>query len=203
MLGLKFFGAWADASRIATTMSEKFGKAAERAVMKEAHRLRGLIIRNITGGGRPAGAPFAELSPLTLVMRKFRRGFGGSKPLIQTAALRNSISVVKVGGGAVFVGVMRKASKKGVNVAELMEFGSKQYSIKMTPKMRRFLMKAFRMAGLVSSGAKGSGGGGMLVIKIPARPFIGPVVDKEAKPADVQRRFWENVAKDMGGDFGG
>ncbi len=198
---LTFAGAWAQASRITQTMAAKFERATDRAVMKEAHRLRGLIIRNVTGGGGPSGAPFAPLAPSTIVMRMFKFRFGGTKPLTHTAALRNSISVVKL-GKSVFVGVLRKASKKGVNIAELMEFGSKQYTIKMSPKMRRFLMKAFRNAGLVSSGSKGSKGGGVLVIRIPARPFVGPTVDKEAKPADVQKRFWDNVSKEMNGDLG-
>lgn len=200
---LKLTGAWAEASRVTSQMAEKFEKATDRALMQEANRLRGFIVKNITGGGGPSGAPFAALSPLTLIMRKFRRGFAGTKPLMQTGALRNSISVVKVGQGAVFVGVMRK-SAKGVNVGEVMEFGSKGYTIKMSPKMRRFLMKAFRSAGLVSSSGHGGGskGGGVLVIKIPARPFIGPTVAKEARPEDVKKRFWDSVAASMGGDFG-
>lgn len=58
-------------------------------------------------------------------------------------------------------------------------------------------MKAARKAA-----RKGGGDKGNAVIQIPARPFIGPVLSKYAKPEDVKRRFYQRVAKAMGGDFG-
>ncbi len=102
---------------------------------------------------------------------------------MQTGSLRNSISVVKMGGGAVFVGVMRK-SAKGINLAELHEYGSKQFTIKMTPKMRRFMMKAMRLAGIVSSGSKGGGGGVKILIGVGlggsvATPSQGIIIEQE------------------------
>jgi hypothetical protein len=203
---LKLTGAWTKASQVVQTMADRFQRAAEKATLQEAHRLRAAIVENITSGGASSGAPFQPLSPLTLIMRRFRRNFAGTKPLIQTASLRNAVNVVKVGNGMVFVGIPRKAkSKTGgslVNVAEVHEFGSKTYSITMTPKMQRFLMKAFRSAGVVGSGGKGSGSGGVITIRIPARPFVGPAVDKHAKPEDVKARFWAVVSKEMGGDLG-
>lgn len=40
------------------------------------------------------------------------------------------------------------------------------------------------------------------VIRIPARPFIRPTLEAYGRPADVRARFYQRVAKAMGGDIG-
>jgi hypothetical protein len=199
--GVKLFGDWARGTQILSTANERFERVCDQAVLKEAHFLRGKMIQNITSGGAVAGQPFAPLSPLTLAVRQFK-GFGGSKPLMVTGALRNSIAVVKTQGG-VFVGIKRagksKGGKGGANLAELHEYGGGPWARPMTAKQRRFLAAAFKAAGLKFGDPPG---GGVLRIKIPARPFVGPIVDKFAKPEDVKKRFWANVSTGMGGDFG-
>lgn len=194
--GVRLFGDWAKTATILEHAEDRFAKACERATLKEAHYLRGKMVQNITSGGNLADRPFAPPSPLTLAVRQFR-GFGGSKPLMVTGAMRNSITVVKVAGG-VFVGI-RRASSKGVNIPALMEFGGGPWSRPMTPKQRRFLAAAFKASGMKFGDPPG---GGILKIRIPARPFMGPVIDKFAKSEDVQKRFWANVALEMKGDFG-
>lgn len=194
---VKLFGDWAKASKICNTMADRFKKATEQAIMKEAHYLRGLMVKNITSGGKLAEKPFAPLAPNTLIIRRFR-GFGGSKPLMVTGALRNSIGVVKTGGG-VFVGV-RRASRSGANIGAVHEFGA-TITMQMTPKMRRFLAAAFRHSGQ-PFGNKGGGAKGVIVIKIPARPYIQPVIDKFAQKDAVKNRFWSHVARAMGYDLG-
>jgi hypothetical protein len=201
VIQIKLLGDWQRASAITSSMAARFEKAQERAVLQEAHRLRGLIVQNITSGGQLAGAPFAGLSPGTLVVRAFR-GFGGTKPLMVTGALRNSVSVVKLAGGAVFGGIRRgttKGGKGGANLAELHEYGG-SWTQRMTARQRRFLAAAYRRAGQkFGTGAPGSG---MLRIRIPARPYVGPVVQRFAQPEDVKARFWANVSKGMGYDLG-
>src|SRR4051812_47673109 len=110
------FGDWAEVSRITSQMAEKMTKAQRVAVMREAHLLRGHMVKGIASQA-PGGAAFAPLSPITLAMRKFR-GFGGSKALIATGSLRGAITVVQVAGGTgaggrVFVGVHRSAKGPG------------------------------------------------------------------------------------------
>jgi hypothetical protein len=203
---IKLTGDWSKALATTQRMGDRFKKAAEQAMMKEAHRLRGLIVKGITSGA-PGGKPFAALSAMTLAVRKLK-GFGGSKPLMWTGALRGAITVQRVGAEAVFVGIMRSAKNKQgkslVNLGELHEFGSRTFTVPFTAKMRKFLFAAMRAAGLSSLGGKGKGGGGksVLTIRIPARPFIGPVVEHDAKPDDVMKRFWNNVAAGMGFDLG-
>lgn len=197
MIGVQLTGQWQKAGNILGKLDSRFEAAAMKAVLKEAHFIRMKVILNIADGGATAGKPFAPLSPLTLVIRRFR-GFGGGKPLIVTGALRGSAVVMKLGGGAVAVG-MKRASAGGVNLALLHEEGS-DTTRKMTAKQRRFLAAAFRSAGLRFG--DGGGGGGMLRIRIPARPYFGPVVEKFAKGEDVRARFWKNVSADLNGDLG-
>jgi hypothetical protein len=199
---VELFGAWAKTSHILASVDTRFQKAVRVAMLQEANAVRGHIVRNISTGGVHAGKPFAPLSPNTLIIRSFK-GFGGSKPLMVTGALRSSVSVVEMAGGAVFVGVKRRsgAGKGGVNLAELHEFGGGPWTRPMTPKQRRFLAAAFAKAGK-SFGGKGSGTPGMITTKIPARPFVRPVVERFGKPQDVAKRFWATVAQQMGGDLG-
>jgi hypothetical protein len=197
-LGLTLFGDWAKGVAILSDIETRFQKATEKAVLQEAHYLRGKMVQNITTGGQTAGQPFAPPSPTTLIIRRFL-GFGGTKPLLVSGAMRSAITVIKTTGG-VFVGIKRaaKGTKGGVNLAELHEFGGGPWTRPMTPKQRRFLAAAFAAAGQKF----GQGGGGVLKIRIPARPFIGPVVDMFAKGPDVAKRFWASVAASMNWDLG-
>lgn len=201
--GVKLVGDWAKAAKITATMNDRFKAAAQKAVLREAHHLRGKIVQNITTQGSLAGAPFKPLGSGTLLVRRFR-GFGGSKILMVTGSLRNSITVKKMPGGGAFVGVLRQSKgasgKSLANIAEIHEFGAGPFTVVMTDRQRRFLMAALRSMGGPSGPSKS--GGGVLVIKIPARPFIGPVIAKFAQPDQVKKRFWADVAKSMGGDFG-
>lgn len=177
---MTFSGDWNRAQRILAGAPKVIPRAIQQAVLQEAHDLRRKMIAGIDGGG-PGGAKFAAHSPLTLVVRRMRGGAGsrGSKILVASAALRNSISVVSVGGGA-FVGVLRtrrhSSGKSAVDIARIHEYG-KTWTMPLTPRMRRFLFAAIRKAGLPPRPrAKGSVGASSITIRIPPRPFIGPVV---------------------------
>jgi hypothetical protein len=200
-------GDWQKAAKIASGLEQRFQKAVSAAVMAEGQYLRGQIIKGIRSGA-PGGKAFAPLSPVTIAIRK-AGGFGGSKPLIRTGALVGSITATKIGGG-VFVGILRQAKSKGgkslANLGEIHEFG-RSWSQRFTAKARRFLFAMLRRAGIASASAsvpKGPPGGGdkTIQITIPARPFIGPVLEREGKPEAVAKRFWQRVAKSLGGDLG-
>jgi hypothetical protein len=61
---------------------------------------------------------------------------------------------------------------------------------------------AFRAAGL-DSPARSGPSTGIAIIKVPARPFLGPVFDKDGADADVvSKRFLERVVKNLGGCTG-
>jgi hypothetical protein len=169
--GVKFSDDWRKAQKVLATAHTRIDKALNQAVLREAHRVRNEVVKGITSGA-PAGQRFARHSPITLLIRK-NTGFGGTKVLIgKTGALRASVIVVPIRPGAAFVGVKRK-SARGYDIARLHEFGR---TYRMKPGQRRFIFAHLKKAGrLARPGGSSTGGGG--IIRVPPRPFFGPIVD--------------------------
>ena len=187
-------GDWARARRLLTAAPQRLQAAIGTAVRQEAHALRNEIVQGLTSQA-PGGETLKPPSPLTIAARQLE-GFGGSKALIVRGDLRNSITVV-VQGDEAFIGVSRSArSKDGasmVDLAKLHEFGGPPVIIPMTPKMRRFLFALLRQAGKEPTGGSGRG---VIVVQVPARPFLRPAFDKFREGAS--RRFLERVARELG-----
>jgi len=187
-------GDWARARRLLTAAPQRMQAAIGTAVRQEAHALRNDIVQGLTSQA-PGGEPLKPPSPLTIAARQLE-GFGGSKALIVRGDLRNSITVI-VQGDEAFIGVSRSArSKDGasmVDLAKLHEFGGPPVIIPITPKMRRFLFALLRKAGKEPTGG---GGRGVIVVQVPARPFLRPAFDKFREGAS--RRFLERVARELG-----
>ena len=187
-------GDWARARRLLTAAPQRLQAAIGTAVRQEAHALRNEIVQGLTRQA-PGGDPLKPPSPLTIAARQLE-GFGGSKSLIVRGDLRNSITVF-VQGDEAFIGVSRSArSKDGaamVDVAKLNEFGGPPVIIPMTPKMRRFLFALLRQAGKEPTGGSERG---VIVVQVPARPFLRPAFDKFRERAS--RRFLERVARELG-----
>jgi phage gpG-like protein len=187
-------GDWARARRLLTAAPQRLQVAIGTAVRQEAHALRNDIVQGLTSQA-PGGEPLKPPSPLTIAARQLE-GFGGSKALIVRGDLRNSITVI-VQGDEAFIGVSRSArSKDGasmVDLAKLHEFGGPPVIIPITPKMRRFLFALLRKAGKEPTGG---GGRGVIVVQVPARPFLRPAFDKFREGAS--RRFLERVARELG-----
>jgi len=187
-------GDWARARRLLTAAPQRLQAAIGTAVRQEAHALRNEIVQGLTSQA-PGGEPLKPPSPLTIAARQLE-GFGGSKALIVRGDLRNSITVI-VQGDEAFIGVSRSArSKDGasmVDLAKLHEFGGPPVIIPITPKMRRFLFALLRKAGKEPTGGSGRG---VIVVQVPARPFLRPAFDKFREGAG--RRFLERVARELG-----
>lgn len=187
-------GDWARARRLLTAAPQRLQAAISTAVRQEAHALRNEIVQGLTRQA-PGGEPLKPPSPLTIAARELE-GFGGTKALIVRGDLRNSITVF-VQGDEAFIGVSRSArSKDGasmVDLAKFHEFGGPPVIIPMTPKMRRFLFALLRQAGKEPTGGSGRG---VIVVQVPARPFLRPAFDKFREGAS--RRFLERVARELG-----
>ena len=187
-------GDWARARRLLTAAPQRLQAAIGTAVRQEAHALRNEIVQGLTSQA-PGGETLKPPSPLTIAARQLE-GFGGSKALIVRGDLRNSITVI-VQGDEAFIGVSRSArSKDGasmMDLAKLHEFGGPPVIIPLTPKMRRFLFALLRQAGKEPTGGSGRG---VIVVQVPARPFLRPAFDKFREGAS--RRFLERVARELG-----
>jgi hypothetical protein len=200
-------GDWDLARRIlAPGAARRVRRAMDQGVLQEAHFLRAKIVEGLVEQA-PGGQTFRPLAASTLAVRRFKR-FRGTKALLNRGDLRNSIAVHSESMGA-FVGVLRTARGRDgqplANVAELNEWGSRPIVIQVTPKMRRFLAAALRSGGGGGGGGGGgSGGPGIIVVQIPARPFIRPVVDRYyGNEREVADRYLRRVGTLLGGDFGG
>lgn len=188
-------GDWGMARQLLSGGSERLRRAVRTAVKQEAHVLRNEIVEGITNQS-PGGEPLNPLSPLTIAKRQLE-GFGGTKALMVRGDLRNSVAVVTEGDGA-FIGVPRSArSSTGenvVDVAQVQEYGGPPVVLPVTPKMRRFLFALLRKAGKEPTGVSGRG---VVVVQVPARPFLRPAFEKFRQGAS--RRFLERVQRLMGG----
>ncbi|ADO70424.1 hypothetical protein [Stigmatella aurantiaca] len=189
-------GDWARARQLLAAGSSRLEGAMQTALRQEAHALRKEVVQGLTQQA-PGGEPIRPPSPLTLAARQLA-GFNGTKALLVSAALRNSISVV-VEGDEAFIGVSRTAKSPDgeslVDVAQLQEYGGPPVVIPMTPKMRRFLFALLRQAGLAGQSRSG-GGRGVIVTQTPARPFLRPAFARFRQGAS--RRFLARVAKELG-----
>ena len=187
-------GDWALARRVLAGAPVKLKLAVGTAIRQEAQLLRKEIVQGITKQA-PGGKALKPPSPLTLAARKMT-GRGGTKALMVRGDLRNAIAAI-VKGDEAFVGVPRKARGKGgksvVDVAEVQEFGAGPIVIPMTPAMRSFLFALLGQAGVEKTGGSGRG---VVVVQIPARPFLRPAFKQFEKGA--QKRFLGRVAGLMG-----
>jgi phage gpG-like protein len=191
------FGDWEKADRDLMRAARGLKPELMKAVVQEAHFLRGKMTQGIRSGA-PAGKRFKALSPLTLIIRRATGRGGGGKILIQSGTLSQSIVVVQ-SGNTVFVGVRRGAAK-GANIAEIHE-GGKTFSQAMTARQRRFIFAQLRKAG--HAPPPGRGGSAVTVrIRIPARPFIGPIIEKWGTEAQVKQRVAKRLAAGLGGAIG-
>ena len=190
-------GDWARARRLLTAAPQRLQAAIGTAVRQEAHALRNDIVQGLTSQA-PGGEPIKPPAPLTLAARQLE-GSGGTKALLVRGDLRNSITVI-VEGDEAFIGVPRSARSSGgeslVDLAQLHEYGGPPVVIPITPKMRRFLFALLRPAGKEPTGGSGRG---VVVVQVPARPFLRPAFEKFREGAS--RRFLERVAQQLG--FGG
>ena len=190
-------GDWARARQLLAAGPQRLRSAIGVAIRQEAQGLRNEIVQGLTSQA-PGGEPIKPPAPLTLAARQLE-GFGGTKALLVRGELRNSITVV-VEGNEAFIGVPRSARSSGgeslVDLAQLHEYGGPPVIIPITPKMRRFLFALLRQAGKEPTGGSGRG---VVVVQVPARPFLRPAFEKFREGAS--RRFLERVAQQLG--FGG
>ena len=193
-------GKWRVAVKILEAMPARLPKAIDMALAQEAE-----VVRNMMHSRLDSGAGMAGHSPLTLAIRK-AQGFGGTKILIRSGTLRGSIKVVPFSGGY-FVGVKRGArgstgagKKSIVNIAKIHEEG-RSWNQQMTAKQRRFIFAMLKLAGNPArTKTSEGGGGGMMSMRIPARPFIGPAIEEWEETAE--QRITGRIAKLLAGDLG-
>jgi hypothetical protein len=144
--------------------------------LKIAGKISGELLRaNITAGIRRGRSQWEPIHPYTKALREYR-GYGGSRPLVQSGTLSRNIEVLSQGLDVV-VGVFRnvlairnaagreRATRVALaSVARMQETG---YLITVTPHMREF----FKRRGLrlkIST----------THLRVPPRPFMAPAAQE-------------------------
>jgi hypothetical protein len=178
-VNVKETGDWELAVELTGQASSRFDAALAKVLEREANRARGVVISKL-GLGPPQ-------SPNTI------KTGGGGKPLVRSGELKGSINVVRRGAHQFFIGVPASAGRS-MKLGRIHERGATIVQA-MTPKQRRFLF-----AKLGGGDISDRPGTGILVIRIPARPFIGPAFDAWSREA--KRRVPRELAKELGGDYG-
>lgn len=170
-----------------SSLASAMKRVVNQVISREALVLRRAIRTGIISQA-PAGKAFKPLAESTKAMK------GSSKALIDKGDLVGSISNSRVSlsgkMAAQFVGVNRTAIGKSgqalANVAEIHEFGTKKFSIPITPKLRGW-WGAMAAAGIFASRLSGS----KTHIShpgVPERPFLRPPFEAWKKEADVRFR---------------
>ncbi len=166
-------GDWAKARAAVGGMATRMQNATTKATRQEAQLYRKMVLRAFQSRGKSNGYAWQKLKPDTI------RRKGSSKPLVDTAQLRNSIVVIEKGGN-IFVGVSSKKRRSDggslVNIAAVHEFG------KVIAQKR---------------GTK------VVLITIPKRSFLQATQDAHFQPSDVAKRYAQRVALLMGPGWGG
>ncbi len=169
--GAGLIGNWKGMARKFTALSGPAVSAEFiEAPKREAVRLVGEIKNGIVSQS-PGGQQFQRLAQSTIDRK------GSSKALIDTSAMISAITFTVTENGAVFIGLLRTQahrSKKGggetiemANLGAIHEFGVANNPSDPNPIGDMFL-------------------GANRDMRIPARPFIGPVWKKE-KPGIMRR----------------
>lgn len=135
---------------------------------------------------RPGGKPIRPLSRMTILLRGFRikRGPTHTKALIDSASMVNAVEARRRSNFHYTAGVHRNVrsqdGKNLVDIAKVHEYGSRAYTVTVTPKMHRFSI-ALYLAGILKAPWRV---GQKLKRKIPARPWLNPAKDVWEQGAD-------------------
>lgn len=198
-LNIRRSGDWAEVEKLLRNL-KRTSRLMDKIIATEARAAAKLVQRNLKSHGKLTGTAWPRLRPLTRKLKKSK------KMLQETGALHDAITATKVEGSKWFIGITSTAQHKGkggglalAKLARVHEEGATIVQVWSPKQARAFfalLSKAgrtrvsrskaavARRAGARRRGLKALGrkaehqpGGLTVVIRIPARPFIGPVLD--------------------------
>lgn len=167
------FGDWDKLDRFLQEAPRKVKAAGEVG----GNRAGALLSKRIKEGLRSQAPGGKQLEPIQAWTAWTRKEGGGTKALIASGEMLRSVTWKRVKGG-VWVGSNRRDASGKYNLAAIHEEGRK---IEVTPKMRgRFF---YEFGSHIKPSTK--------YIYIPARPFIGPVIND----SDVQQELKDEYVK--------
>lgn len=218
-LKIKFDHGWSALRKILRDAGATAPLATKLAAEAESRMIRGEIVEGIreqAPGGKPF-LPLRPLTLAARLMKKRGRRGGGTDIMRVTDQLIEGIDVHSLGGNKYFVGVPKniKRTERGQDlyrIADVQENG-KIIIMRRTPKMLRFLMALLRESklgvrirvkskrtgkfiksrwrpqGARSTDQSAGSSSAVIIVRIPARPYIAPGIARYRKSrAAIEKR---------------
>lgn len=196
--GVRLIGDWVQAKKILDAAPEDLKQARSKALLQEGLYLLKQLQQNF----KKVAPPNAQ----STIDNK-----GSSTPLVNNRDLYNSMALFpEKPKDEVFIGIPAAAKArgsaggrnskgqftshvKGAEIVRLIDIheNGKIVVQQMTDKQRKFLH-----AKLGKSGATGGGGTGVIVIHIPARPFVKPTFEQNP-PEKIAERFLARLISNL------
>ena len=197
MSGVRLTGDWDKALNGLDGFEDALNRAAHKRLKREAEGLATEIKMGIQNQA-PGGEPFKPWSKWTVAFHQFpppgsKNTEGKNKILQQSNALMSSVIAI-VKGLSAFVGVKRMTAG-GVNIAAVHEFGVGPIIVPYTDAMHRMLMAVGSRAGIFAGQVPTGPRKKVLMIRVPARPFLRPAYKVWHK--GLGDRFKTGIATDM------
>jgi len=174
---IKLTGQWKKAQKILDKGAQRV-ELSKRKIMASEAKFYAQKIKEGLESQAPGKKPIKPPAESTLISREFK-GFNSTKSLIVRRDLVNSITDI-VKGDKAFAGIPKSArGTDGQNLAkigEINEKGKNGIVIEITPKMRKLFGAMFAGSDNESPGKKK-----VIIVNIPARPFITPVLETYGK----------------------
>mgnify|MGYP001392120442 CR=1 FL=1 len=190
---LRLEGEWLRAAKVLAEGAKNFHAATTTVFKKEAEKVKKAVLEGLESQS-PAGRKLPPVARATIAARNML-GLGGNKALLASGVLRDGIQVYKAPGGWT-VGVTGPHAR----LAQLLEAGVTRV-VRMTEQQRRWFFANIGRSNPNDAQPK-SGGGDMIVQKIPARPFFTPVVMEYLRDRKTPGEITKNTALLTGDTFG-
>lgn len=162
-VGFMLVGDWVKAHAIIKATPKELDRAIPKALWAEGLYAAAEIKKYIRTSIPPANAA-------STILQK-----GSSKTLQDKLDMLNAITPIKSAKNKVYVGIARSAARGTVRIARVHEEGRTIVQV-MTPKQRKYLHA--KLGGTGGSKGGGGTGTGVIIIHIPARPFIRPTFER-------------------------
>lgn len=199
-LNIRAAGDWELTERVLRDLAKQ-KKFMDQVVAAEAKHAAKLVRQNLNTKGKLTGTPWPRLKRMSLKLKRTKTA------LRESGELAAAIEAVQVQGGKWFVGVASQGIHKGrggtitlARLAATHETGATIVQTWDTKQMRAFfallaksgVRRRTRAAAKKKSRKRTSM---TITIRIPARPFIFPVLDKlyASASSDLEQRIMKRV----------
>lgn len=185
-VGFMLVGDWAKSEKMLAAAPRIMDKAIDKAILAEGMHMAAEVKKRI----------MSNIPPENSASTRFSKG--SSKTLIDKGDLLGSIAAMRSAKHKVYVGISRTAKRGAIKLARVHEEGATIVQ-QISDRQRKFLMAKLAKSGSPQAPSGAGGAGGILVIHIPARPFMRPTfeAEKDKSPQRFLQRVSDNIDAEL------